>query len=226
MGTAFSLAISDPGGWEEAIEEVVAWLHRVDELFSTYRPGSEISRLARGELSLADADPLVREVLEMCEQYERETGGYFSAHLPGGLDPTGLVKGWAIERASEILRRHGSHNHAVNGGGDLQLAGEAAPGQPWRIGIADPFDRTRVLTTVTCRDGAVATSGTAERGHHVIDPRTGQPPRGLASVTVVGASLTRVDVYATAALAMGDQARSWLDGLADHDGLFVAARQD
>ena len=210
MGTVFTIDIRDHGRWPEAVADVVAWLHRVDELFSTYRPDSEISRIGRGELTLAAADPLVTEVLAQCAQLETETGGWFTAHWRDAApDPTGLVKGWAVERASELLRDHGSRNHAVNGGGDVQTAGESAPGQPWRVGIVDPFDRTRVLSTVTGRDVAVATSGGAERGPHIIDPRTGAPAAGLASVSVIGPSLTRADAYATAAFAMGTGTWDW-----------------
>ena len=209
MGTVFSFAIADPGAWQAALDEAVAWLHRVDATFSTYRDDSAISRLRRGEHVV---DPLVSEVLSLCDHYERWTDGAFTAHLPGGLDPSGLVKGWAVERASGILRAHGSRNHAVNGGGDVQLAGEPSPGRPWRIGVTDPLDRSRLLTTVEGRDLAVATSGTAERGAHLVDPRTGGPALGLASVTVTGPSLTEADVAATAAFVLGDAGLEWLAG--------------
>ena len=207
MGTVFSLVVADEGEWSTALTEVVEWLHLVDRTFSTYREDSAISRLRRGE---SVDDSLVHEVLELCERYEEETDGAFSASFRGDVDPTGLVKGWAIERASEILRRHGSANHAVNGGGDVQAAGEPASGRPWRIGIADPGDSSRVLTTVEGRDFAVATSGTAERGRHIVDPRSGRPADAVASVSVIGASLTWVDVAATAAFVMGGDALAWL----------------
>ena len=223
MGTVFSIDIRDPGPWDEAITQVTAFLHRADALFSTYRPGSELMRVRRAELALADADPSLAEVLGLARQLEQETGGYFSTSWGGSLDPTGLVKGWAIERASEILRRHGSSNHSVNGGGDIQLAGESAPGAPWRVGIIDPLDRARVLTVVTGRDFAVATSGTAERGEHIVDPLRATCPAELASVTVVGPSLTRADAYATAAFAMGPEAPAWLESVPGHDGLVVFA---
>jgi thiamine biosynthesis lipoprotein len=193
----------------------------VDTVFSTYRPDSDISKLRRGSLSLADASPHVGEVLELCVLMQRETGGYFSAMFDGALDPTGLVKGWAIERASELLAAHGSANHAVNGGGDMQLAGESAPGQPWRVGITDPLDRTRVLTTISGRDFAVATSGSAERGAHIVNPFTGLPAEALAGVTVTGRRLTQVDVLATAAFAMGARASAWLDEVDGYEGLVV-----
>jgi thiamine biosynthesis lipoprotein len=223
MGTVFTLAIRDPGSWDDAFAEVTAWLHGVDRMFSTYRADSDISRIRAGELSAAAADPLVRSVLGRCAAYEDETDRYFTANLPGGLDPSGLVKGWAIERASQLLRELGSHNHAVNGGGDIQFAGEAAPGRPWRVGINDPYAKGRLLTSVTGRDFAIATSGSSERGAHIVNPHTGKAAAGLASVTVVGPSIERADVYATAAVAMGSASSTWLEGLADHDALVVHA---
>lgn len=223
MGTVFSLDVRDAGDWTAALDGAVAWLHRVDRVFSTYREDSDISRLRRRELRLADADPDVATVLDLCAEVQVATDGFFSA-MPGGLlDPTGLVKGWAVEQASDILRRHGSAHHAVNGGGDVQLAGESAPGRPWRVGIADPFTPGRLHGVVEGRDLAVATSGTAERGAHVRDPFTGRAVTATASATVVGPSLTRADAYATAALVMGAGAIRWAEGLPGYEVLVIAA---
>jgi thiamine biosynthesis lipoprotein len=223
MGTVFTIDIRDRGSWDDAVSDAISWLHSVDRVFSTYRADSDISRIGRGDLDVIDADPRVGEVLGLCAEMQRDTRGYFTAMVNGRLDPTGLVKGWAIEGASDILRAHGSHNHAVNGGGDMQLAGERAPTEHWRVGISDPFDRTRVLTVVTGRDLAVATSGVAERGAHIVNPFTGRPATELASVTVVGTSLTRVDALATAAFAMGAGAFAWLESLPGCEGLVVGA---
>ncbi len=223
MGTVFSVDVRDPGDWREAVGSVVAWLHHVDEVFSTYRPDSVVNRLQRAQLRLDECAAEVREVLELCAAVQDATDGYFSAVYAGRLDPTGLVKGWAIERASAMLRAAGSANHAVNGGGDMQLAGEAASGRPWRIGISHPLVPGALATVVTGRDLAVATSGTAERGAHIIDPFTGRPATALASVTVVGAGLTRVDAYATAAFAMGERARGWVERLDGFEAYAVVA---
>ena len=220
MGTVFTIDIRDAGAWAEAIGEAVAWLHHVDAVFSTWKDGSDISRIRRDELAVEDADPDVAPVLALCEAVELETAGWFTAFAGGELDPTGLVKGWAIERASRLLRAHGSGNHTVNGGGDIQLAGEAAAGRPWTVGISDPLDPSRLVTTVTGRDFAVATSGVAERGAHIVNPHTGAPAEDLAAVTVVGRSLTRVDAYATAAFAMGPDALRWIEAVPGH-GAFV-----
>jgi thiamine biosynthesis lipoprotein len=221
MGTVFTIDVRDPGEWDGTIVEVVAWLHHVDAVFSTYKDDSDISRLGRGELTIEDADPDVGLVLSLCADIEKATNGYFTTFAGTELDPAGLVKGWAIERASQLLRSHGSENHAVNGGGDIQLAGEAGPDRPWTIGISDPLDGTRILATASGLDFAIATSGVAERGQHIIDPHTSVPANGLASVTLTGASLTLVDAYATAAFAMGPRALSFVENVTGIEALLI-----
>lgn len=223
MGTVFSFDVRDPGEWAPAIAEAVDWLHEVDATFSTYRDESVVSRLARGEIRLEDCPDQVREVFALCERVSLESNGFFSirAGAGGALDPSGMVKGWAIERASAVLTAHGSRNHAVNGGGDIQMEGESAPGQPWRIGISDPGKAGTVLTVVAGRDLAVATSGMAERGSHIRNPHTGAAAAGLASVTIVGRRLTFVDAYATAAYAMGPAAVGWIESLPGYEGMVV-----
>lgn len=222
MGTVFTIDIRDTGDWADAVGDVVAWLHHVDTTFSTYQVGSDITRIRRGELRVTDAHPDVATVLELCVELQASTGGAFNAMVGGRLDPTGLVKGWAIEQASQMLRRQGALNHAVNGGGDMQLAGEAAPGRAWNVGITDPGNRARVLRVVTGRDLAVATSGTAERGLHIVDPFTDAPADRLASATVVGPALTLADAYATAAFVMGTHALTWIQHVEDYEALLVA----
>ncbi|MFF4290679.1 FAD:protein FMN transferase [Streptomyces sp. NPDC001633] len=223
MGTVFSFDIRDARtpAIEAAVQDAVAWLHHVDEVFSTYRSDSAVSRLARGEIGLDDCPAEVREVLDLCEQVGVATRGWFSATPDGTLDPSGLVKGWAVERAGQLLRAAGARHTCVNGGGDLQLSGEAAPGVPWRIGIAHPLRPGELCAVVTGHDLAVATSGSAERGPHILNPHTGTPAAGPASVTVVGPGLTRTDAYATAAFAMGAGAQDWLEGLDGYEGLAI-----
>ncbi|MDR3035096.1 MAG: FAD:protein FMN transferase [Kitasatospora sp.] len=227
MGTVFSVDVRDrpTPRIEDALDEVARWLRRVDELFSTYRPQSQLSRLARHELALGDCDPLIREVLGRCEEMAERTDGWFSPYYAGTLDPTGLVKGWAVERASEILAGAGAVNTCVNGGGDIQMRGERAPGEPWRAGVSDPA-RPGELIAVVANSGTLgmATSGTAERGEHVYDPHTRAPVHGgLASVTVLAESLTEADVWATAAFAMGGaRAHDRLEALPGVEALGVS----
>lgn len=224
MGTVFSFDIRDPAttAIHRALARAVRGLHEVDEVFSTYRPDSAISRLGRGETTVADCPPDVLEVFQLCSKAFRLSEGWFSTVADGTLDPSGLVKGWAAEAASRTLWEAGAYNTCVNGGGDIRLRGESSPGTPCRIGIADPLRPGRPAATVTGRDLAVATSGTAERGVHILDPYTGAPVTGpYASVTVTGPGLALTDAYATAAFAMGEAAPAWLAGLDGYEALTV-----
>lgn len=223
MGTVFSFDIRAPGVDAAGLEEAIDWLHWVDAVFSPYRPNSAVNRLGRGECRVGKCPPEVGEVLERCAQLGEETDGYFSARYSQRLDPSGYVKGWAIERASDILVRAGSVNHCVNGGGDLQCAGRPGHGQPWRVGIAHPLQPGNLAGVAVGSGFAIATSGSAERGNHVIDPHTSRPVRALASITLVGRRLATTDAYATAAFAMGSTARDWVERLAGHDALAVCA---
>ena len=187
----------------DALDDVFDWFRWVDATFSTYKPGSEVSRIASGDLAIEDAHPDVRAVLDRCEELRGETGGYFDAHAGGTLDPSGLVKGWSVDRAAEMLQTGGVRNFALNAGGDMRLSGRAVPEFTWRVGIQHPLDRTEVAAVIEARELAVATSGAYARGDHVLDPHTRRPPEGVLSVTVVGPDLATADAYATAAFAMG-----------------------
>lgn len=228
MGTTFALDLWTPSDELEpgAIDAAFAWLHEVDARFSTYRPDSEVSRLRRGDLDELDASLEVREVLVECDGLRRRTDGYFDPRFggPGApLDPSGYVKGWAIERATQRLAAAGARDFALNGGGDLVARGRP-PGQPgWRVGIRHPIERERVAAVIAVVDAGVATSGAYERGAHVRDPHTGMPPEGMLSVTVVAPSLTLADAFATAAFAMGAAGVRWLARQAGCDGCVVTA---
>lgn len=214
MGTVVSFDVPASATADGSLEAAVRSLHWTDEVFSTYRADSDVSRLARGETDAGGCAPEVAEVLAACDRLRERSGGYFTAEPGGRLDPSGYVKGWAVERASAILARAGSDSHLVNGGGDVQGVGGRSAAEGWRVGIASPLPGGGLALVVTGRDFAVATSGTAERGAHIIDPVTGRPATGLASVTVAGPSLTLADAYATAAFAMGpDRAREWTGSL-------------
>lgn len=220
MGTVFTLDVRDLDPASDPVDRVVDWWRWVDATFSTYRTDSAITELAEGRRRVEDCPQEVREVLTRCRRAAGITDGYFTAHPHGRLDPTGLVKGWSVEIASRMLHEAGSRTHCIAAGGDLRSTGEPTPGAAWRLGVVDPFDQTRVAAVVVGEDLAVATSGTSERGTHIIDPVSRRPATRLASVTLVGADLAHVDAMATAAFAMGEQCRSWLTGQPDL-GAFV-----
>ena len=221
MGTVVGIDVRDQGMDPRALDEAFAHLRDVEARFSTYRDDSEVSRLARGELAEAGCSADVRYVLALCENLRETSDGYFDIRRAGrdrGLDPSGLVKGWSIEAAGDILDWAGARNFSINAGGDVIARGEPAPGRPWRVGIRHPDHADRLAAVLEVRDVAVATSGAYERGEHIRDPHTGRPPRGLRSVTVVGPSLTYADAYATAAFAMGPDGLAWV---ARHPGYGV-----
>ncbi|WP_236718281.1 FAD:protein FMN transferase [Actinoplanes sp. TFC3] len=213
MGTVVSIDVADELPDPQVhtmIEDVCGWLHEVDERFSTYRPDSEVSRFRRREIPLDDCSPDMRTVLEACADLWRFTDGFFDAYAGGPLDPSGYVKGWSVELASARLAACGSVRHCISAGGDIRARGRSAAGEPWKVGIRHPWEADKLSWVLGVADGAVATSGTYERGHHVFNPRTGAPARGLRSVTVVGPDLALADAYATAALAMGQSGINWL----------------
>jgi thiamine biosynthesis lipoprotein len=224
MGMPVSLDLADDLPVEELeglADLAFDWLREVDARFSTYKLDSEISCLARGELRPEDCSPDVTTVLERCADMWRSTDGYFDSYATGSLDPSGLVKGWAVQVASERLVAAGSANHCLNAGGDIALRGGPRPGRPWRVGILHPFQPMSVAWVLATTDCAVATSGTYERGFHVINPRTGQAARELCSVTLVGPDLVVADSYATAALAMGEAGIAWLATLDGYESAVV-----
>jgi len=230
MGTVFSFDIrgGEPRSIRTALTDAVAGLHAVDSVFSTYREDSQISRLARGVLTVDECDPEVAEVLGLCAEAERSSDGWFSSTYAGVIDPTGIVKGWSVERAAVRLIEAGATGVSVNGGGDVQVFGVPGPHRPWRVGVADPL-RPGALAAVVSAAGvdrlAVATSGSAERGTHIVDPRTGRSAvTDLVAVTVVGPRITWADAWATAAFAMGSrQALAWLESLPDVEALLITA---
>jgi thiamine biosynthesis lipoprotein len=212
MGTAVSIDLADDRpaavleGW---MADVCGWLHEVDERFSTYKEASEVNRFQRRELSLDELSADMRHVLAACADLWRATDGYFDAYACGPLDPSGYVKGWSVEVASARLAAAGSARHYINAGGDIR-----ARGGPWQVGIRHPWEADKLSWVLAVTDGAVATSGTYERGAHVRNPRTGKAACGLRSVTVVGPDLALADAYATAGLAMGEAGLAWLAGRA------------
>jgi FAD:protein FMN transferase len=209
MGTTVSIDVRDPRIAPTTLEAALGTLRELEARFSTYREDSEIRRIDRGELAVADAHPDVREVLDACAVLRAESGGAFDAWRGGSLDPSGYVKGWAGERAAGVLREAGCERFALNLGGDVICAGDPESGTPWRIGVQDPAEPKRMALVLGIRDGAVATSGAYERGDHVVDARTGRPTHDWRSITVVAPDLATADAVATAALAMGGEGPAW-----------------
>ena len=233
MGTMASAHVHDRvelAVVDEAVTAMWAELDRLEEMFSTYRPTSEISRINRGELHVLDASPEVLEVVDACTWLEHASGGAFRARRPGDaiVDPAGFVKGWAAELAAKCLDRAGLCHWYLAVGGDIQTRGTTDDESPWQIAIADPNDEdTRAIRAVVEIEGlAVATSGTAARGRHLWNGRTDHPADSLASMTVVGPHLTWADAFATAAFVMGADGVDWVTNFTGYRALAITKQGD
>lgn len=208
MGFPVSLRIDDTVIPEGLADTVYAWLREAEARFSPFRCDSEVSRLDRGEIRPEDVSAGLAEVLAIAERYRVATGGAFDVRPPGRpLDPCAVVKGWAVQRAADLLTGAGVRRFCLNAGGDVVVAGG-----PWRVGVRHPEHADRVCAVLELTDGAVATSGRYERGDHILDARTGRPATGLLGVTVVAPTLTEADAVATAAFALGPDGVAWAAG--------------
>ena len=221
MGTVVSFDLRGPGDHRRAIDAAVAWFHGVDARFSTYRDDSEVCRLARGELAEPSAD--LAHVLAVCDAVELASGGAFTARRDGRVDPSAYVKGWSVQRAGALLREHGCRDWVVNAGGDVLTAGSPGGAAAWRVGVQHPFERGSLATVLLVSDAAVATSGTYERGAHIVDARTGSAADAVVSVTVCGPDLGLADAYSTAAFALGQRGPAWLAGIAGYESSTIFA---
>ena len=224
MGTMVSLEVREPVVDPAAVDAAFDLLHDIDARFSPFKADSEVSRLANGELAEADCSLDVRQVLAACDHLAATTNGAFDARYhrsDGRLDPSGFVKGWALEEAGWLLETAGARNYWLNAGGDIVALGEASPGKPWRVGIRHPHRPDRMAAVLGVRDRAVATSGAYERGEHIVDPVSGVAPVGLRSVTVVGPGLAFTDAFATAIYVMGLPGLDWLAGEPDYAAFVI-----
>jgi thiamine biosynthesis lipoprotein len=203
-----------------AVADLFAELRRVDADLSPYREDSQLSRFVRGELPLTDSGADLQEVARRVDVARASTAGLFDATRPDGRwDPSGLVKGWAVERAANHLVAVTDLDWCLNAGGDVVVL--SASESPFTIGIEDPLSPGRIAATTTLAAGGVATSGTAARGEHLYDPRSNRAARAIASITVRGPSLETADVLATAAFVAGGEALELLTRFAGYEALVI-----
>lgn len=197
-----------PAATQEDLERVFAYFRAVDARFSTYKHDSEVSRLNRREISLEQLSTDFLEVLSLAEDAHRRTHGYFDIHTPSGpMDPSGLVKGWAIRNAAHLVESMGHSDYWVEAGGDIATGGVSSSGLSWSVGVRHPFESQSVVQVLYPQGKGVATSGTYIRGNHIYDPHTGRAVETpYISLTVVGSDVFEADLWATAAFAMGAQA--------------------
>lgn len=221
-------AVVDENAGQKSLDEIFAYFVSIDEKFSTYKENSEISRINRGEIGPEKWSDDMKIVFELSEKTKIETGGYFDILTPEKIyDPSGLVKGWSIFNAAEMLSKFGYKNFFVEAGGDIEARGKNAKGKKWSVGIRDPFDadKSKIVKTIYITDGGLATSGTAERGQHIYNPLAGrQTLRDIVSITVIGRNVYEADRLATAAFAMGKEGINFIEGLEGFEGYSIDSK--
>jgi thiamine biosynthesis lipoprotein len=221
MGMPITVDVgSAPGA---IVEMVFDYFKQIDQRFSTYRTDSEISAINRGDLPTVDWGGEMLEVLALAEKTKEETNGYFDIRKPdGSLDPSGIVKGWAIRNAARIVLGAGIGDFFIEAGGDIQASGKNGSGHDWSVGIRNPFRPDEIIKVVYPRGRGVATSGTYVRGQHIYNPHgIGGPITDIVSLTVIGADVFEADRFATAAFAMGADGIFFLEQTPDLEGYVV-----
>ncbi len=221
MGMPITVEVLDEQVRKQDFRNVFRFFQRVEKRYSPYLPSSELSQINRG-LPRSHWSREMKQIMELCHQTRIETGGYFNINRGGSLDTSGLVKGWSIKRAAELLARRGFKNFYVEAGGDIQVRGKNPEDQPWKVGLRNPFNRHENIKVINIDDEGVATSGTYIRGQHVYNPK--RPRRNLrqiVSLTVIGPDIYEADRMATAALAMGRRGIAFIESLSGFEGYSI-----
>jgi thiamine biosynthesis lipoprotein len=240
MGMPVTVEIIDAGATSEDLSAAFDYFGYIDKTFSTYKPDSEMMRINRGELPESAWSDDMRIVLMLAEETKQRSEGFFDIRRPAGtrgghrpegfeardfIDPSGLVKGWAIFQAAKLLEERGQaagfKNFYVDAGSDIQTKGLNAESAKWRIGIKNPFNEKEIVKVVEVSGEGVATSGTYIRGDHIYNPKTGAPANEIASLTVIGPNIYEADRFATAAFAMGRHAIHFIESLPDLEGYMI-----
>ncbi len=223
MGMPITVTFVDTSATATDLDDVFDYFQKIDTRFSTYKKDSEISKFNRGEIAEKDLSPEMQEVFRLSEQTKKETQGFFNIQKADGtIDPSGLVKGWAIWQAATLLREKGFTNFYIDAGGDIEAAGTNQGEKPWRVGIRNPFQREEIVKVLSLSNKGIATSGTYIRGQHVYNPH--QPKeemRTIVSLSVVGPNVYEADRFATAAFAMQEKGMQFIASLSGFEGYMI-----
>lgn len=222
MGMPITVEIIDGNVLKKNIDEVFDYFNYVDCKFSTYKQASEISKINSGLLKKENYSSDMKKVLLLCKKTKKETSGYFDILSNGKIDPSGIVKGWAIQNAANILRKKGFKNYYIEAGGDIQAFGKNKTGKIWTVGIKNPFKTNEIVKVLNIKDCAVATSGTYIRGQHIYNPhRADEKIKDIVSLTVIGPNIYDADRFATAAFAMGKKAIYFIESLPGFEAYMI-----
>jgi FAD:protein FMN transferase len=222
MGMPITIEVVDARVKEGDIANIFDYFASVDRMFSPFKKESEISRLNSGELTKKELSTDVRQILQLADDTKKESNGYFNVTHKGKIDPSGIVKGWAIYNASGLLKEHGFGHFYIDAGGDIQVSGKNEYGESWTVGIKNPFKQDEIVKIVKLENKGIATSGLYIRGNHIYNPHSPDIPiSGLASMTIIGPTVYDADRFATAAFAMGEKGIQFIEKLPGYDGYMI-----
>lgn len=221
MGMPAVVEIVDIEAEKRSLDLIFDYFTTIDKRFSTYKPTSEITLFNEGKISEAQLSDEMKTVLKLSEETKKQTNGFFDIVFQGIRDPSGLVKGWAIHNAAEILRKRGYKNFYVEIGGDIEVEGNNDKGNKWSIGIRNPFNREEIVKVVHLSNQGIATSGTAVRGPHIYNPKEKKPAEEIVSMTVIGPNIYEADRFATAAFAMGKKGIVFIEKMPQFEGYMI-----
>lgn len=222
MGMHITIEIVDKNVRQKDFDTVFNYFTYIENKFSTYKESSEISQINKGKLPKNKYSSDMKTVLMLCEQTKNETNGYFDMHHNGKIDTTGIVKGWSIWKAADILKKRGFKNYYIDAGGDVQTSGRNNEGSEWKVGIQNPFNKDQIVKVVSLKDRGIATSGTAVRGQHIYNPhKPNSEIRDIVSLTVIGPNVCEADRFATPAFAMGLKGIHFIENLPGFEGYMI-----
>ncbi len=227
MGMPVTISIVDSFATQNDLEKVFSYFTYVDEKFSTFKKSSEITAMNEGKIIIENASDDMKEIFRLSEETKKDTNGYFDIKKPNGsYDPSGIVKGWAIHNAAMILKNGGFKNYYVNAGGDIEVSGKNETGEPWQVGINDPYDTSyqKVVRIVHLKNGeGIATSGTYIRGDHIYNPhdKNNLSINDIISLTVIGPDVYEADRFATGAFAMGKEGILFIEKMKNLEGYMI-----
>lgn len=222
MDMPITVEIVDNSAAEKDLKKIFAYFDYIDNKFSTFKNSSEITKINQGKLRRDNYSQDMQTLLALAAITKKETNGYFDIQQKGKLDPSGVVKGWAINESAKLLTRAGFRNFYIEAGGDIQVSGKNQDGESWKIGIRNPFSTGEIVKAlVFSHNEGVATSGTYERGLHIYNPKTQKPVKEIVSLTVIGPDIYEADRFATAAFAMGRGGIYWIEKMPGLEGYLI-----
>jgi FAD:protein FMN transferase len=223
MGMTIKIEISDKNVDEKIFDKIFSYFGEIDKRFSTYKKDSEISKINRNELGKDEWSAEMKEIFKLSEKTKKQTNGYFDIQRPDGkYDTSGLVKGWAIFKAADILKKEGYKNFYVDAGGDIQAFGKNDKNETWKVGIRNPFKTEEIIKKLSIENKGIATSGTYVRGQHIYNPKNpNETIKDIVSLTVVGKNVYEADRFATAAFAMGEEGIYFIENLPNFEGYMI-----